>query len=60
MKRVKCIDANKSCFLKQAEVYEVEELSLEEAEAFTILSGELTGLVFLQSRFELVPEVVEL
>lgn len=56
--KAKCIDANKSCFLKQGEIYEVKELSLEEAEAYEILSGELTGLVFLQDRFEIAPEEV--
>jgi hypothetical protein len=50
--KVRCINANKSCFLKQGEVYEVSLLTLEEAEGYTILAGELTGLVFLQSRFE--------
>ena len=54
--KVICIDANKFCFLKQGEIYEVAELALEEADAYTILSGELTGLVFLQSRFEEVKE----
>ena len=54
MKKVICINANKSCFLKQGEIYEVDEV--DEGETYIILSGELTGLIFIQSRFEEVKE----
>jgi hypothetical protein len=63
MKKVKCINANKSCFLKQGEIYEVKELLYQETDirgcdAYEIVSGELIGYIFGQDRFETIEQEV--